>query len=231
MRRMIDPKEVGGSLPSTVEFDKEGNRTVGKNLEVDGDISSKKLRTAYDDTGKLPVIYSWSGPSIKSIGACYHNDPNNITSPAFIDYFDPNWDITLNGCYSRGNSKNHGFQIKVACAFCFCNFVLRNSTQKVVVSSTFLTNRQIDDFVHGTNISKLIAAFKRELYDRSFAWKYIPASGSVGSNPTSYIYWDGTTNSAKIRYMTADGEADLDITNDFSCSYESGTINFFKQDP
>ena len=230
MRRMLDPKEAGGSLPSTITFDQEGNRTASKNLTVGGDIYSSALKTNEDNTGKLPVIYSWAVPSIKAIGACYH-DTNKITSPVFIDKFDPNWDITLNCCYSDGNSKNRGYQIKVACAFYFCNFVLRNTAQKVVVSSTFLTNRQIDDFGNGTNISKLIAAFKRELSSRSFGWKYIPASGSVGSNPASYIYWDSKTKSPKLRYMTADGEADIEITTDFTCSYESGTINYFKQDP
>lgn len=219
-----------GSLPSTIKFDEEGNRTVGKNLKVDGDIYSSALKTNYDQTGKLPVIYGWSVPSVKAIGACYH-DKDKITSPAFIDYFDPNWDITLNGCYSDGNYKNRGFRVKVACAFAFCNFVLRNSAQKIVVASTFMTNRQIDDFGSGTNISKLIAAFKKELSTRSFGWKYIPASGSVGSNPTSYIYWDNNTQSPKLRYMTADGEADIEITTDFTCSYESGTINYFKRDP
>ena len=231
MRRMLDPKEGGGGLPSTITFDKEGNRTASKNLTVGGDIYSSALRTNYDDTGKLPVIYSWAVPSIKAIGACYHDDPNKITSPVFIDHFDPNWDITLNGCYSSGNSKNIGFQVKVACAFAFCNFVLRNTAKKVVVSATFLTNYQIDDFSSGTKLPKLLAAFKKELYDRAFGWDYIPVSGSVGSNPTSYIYWDSQSKSAKIRYMTADGEADLEITDDFTCAYTSGTINYFKQNP
>ena len=78
------------SLPSTITFDEEGNRTAEKNLTVGGDIYSSELQTYYDKTGKLPVIYSWSVPSIKAIGACYHDDPNKITSPAFIDYFNPN---------------------------------------------------------------------------------------------------------------------------------------------
>ena len=43
MRRMLDPKEAGGSLPSTITFDTEGNRTVGKNLEVDGKLKLKSL--------------------------------------------------------------------------------------------------------------------------------------------------------------------------------------------
>ena len=229
MRRMLDPKEAGG-LPSTIEFDKDGNRTTEKNLTVGGDIYSKELTTNYDQTGKLPVMYSWSYPSIKAIGACYHDNADKISSPAFIDFFDPNWDITLNGCYSNGTSKNKGFQVKVACAFAFCNFVLRNTAKKVVVSATFLTNYKIDDFYSGTKLSKLLAAFKKELHDRAYGWKYIPASGSVGNNPTSYIYWDSQTKSAKIRYMTADGEADLEITDDFTCAYTSGTVNYFKED-
>lgn len=214
-----------------LESDAEGNLTASKNLTVGGDIYSSALKTNDDNTGKLPVIYSWAIPSIKAIGACYHDSPTKITSPVFIDYFDPNWDITLNGCYSSGVNKNLGFQVKVACAFYFCNFVLRNSAQKIVVSGIFLTNRQIDDFTSGNKISKLIAAFKRELSDRSFGWDYIPVSGSVVGNPTSYIYWDSQTKSAKIRYMTADGEADLEITDDFTCAYTSGTINYFKKDP
>ena len=42
MRRMLDPKTIGGgeSLPSSVEFDEEGNRKLTKNLEVDGKLIS-----------------------------------------------------------------------------------------------------------------------------------------------------------------------------------------------
>ena len=87
MRRMLDKNEV---LPSTITFDEDGNRTANKNLTVDGDIYSSALKTSDDNTGKLPVIYSWSVPSIKAIGACYHYDANKITSPVFIDKFDPN---------------------------------------------------------------------------------------------------------------------------------------------
>ena len=90
MRRMLDPKEAGGSLPSTITFDEDGNRTASKNLTVGGDIYSSALTTYEDQTGKLPVMYSWSVPSIKAIGACYHDSPNKISSPAFIDYFNPN---------------------------------------------------------------------------------------------------------------------------------------------
>ena len=48
---------AGGSLPSTIQFDENGNRTAEKNLTVGGDIYSSALRTYDDQTGKLPVIY------------------------------------------------------------------------------------------------------------------------------------------------------------------------------
>ena len=51
MRRMLDPKEAGGSLPSTIEFDKDGNRTVQKNLTVGGNIENSKLATDKNQDG------------------------------------------------------------------------------------------------------------------------------------------------------------------------------------
>ena len=50
MRRMLDPTKVGG-LPSTIEFDKDGNRKVGKNLKVDGNIENSKLATDKNKDG------------------------------------------------------------------------------------------------------------------------------------------------------------------------------------
>ena len=51
MRRMLDPKEAG--MPSTVEFDTEGNRTVGKNLGVDGKLTLKSLVSASNPDGDI----------------------------------------------------------------------------------------------------------------------------------------------------------------------------------
>ena len=59
MRRMLDPKEAGGSLPSTITFDQEGNRTVGKNLEVDGAIKVPSLNTTFTK-GELPVNHAYN---------------------------------------------------------------------------------------------------------------------------------------------------------------------------
>lgn len=54
MRRMLDPKELEGeSLPSTIKFDEEGNRTVGKNLKVDGKLTLKSLVSASNPDGDI----------------------------------------------------------------------------------------------------------------------------------------------------------------------------------
>ena len=53
MRRMLDPKEAGGSLPSTIQFDAEGNRTVGKDLGVDGKLKLKSLVSASNPDGDI----------------------------------------------------------------------------------------------------------------------------------------------------------------------------------
>lgn len=56
MRRMLDPKELeggGGELPSTITFDKEGNRKVGKNLGVDGKLTLKSLVSSTNPDGDI----------------------------------------------------------------------------------------------------------------------------------------------------------------------------------
>ena len=53
MRRMLDPKEAGGSLPSTITFDQEGNRTASKDLGVDGKLTLKSLVSASNPDGDI----------------------------------------------------------------------------------------------------------------------------------------------------------------------------------
>ena len=53
MRRMLDPKEAGGNLPSTITFDQDGNRTVGKDLGVDGKLKLKSLVSASNPDGDI----------------------------------------------------------------------------------------------------------------------------------------------------------------------------------
>ena len=67
MRRMLDPKEAGGSLPSTVKFDEEGNRTAEKNLTVGGKLKSKQIANDSNPGGPLfkkGFIDDWGASSI-----------------------------------------------------------------------------------------------------------------------------------------------------------------------
>ena len=52
MRRMLDPAKVGG-LPSTIEFDKDGNRKVTKNLGVGGKLTLNSLVSASNPDGDI----------------------------------------------------------------------------------------------------------------------------------------------------------------------------------
>ena len=64
MRRMLDPKEVGGgSLPSTITFDENGNRKVGKDLGVDGKLKLKSLVSASNPDGDITKELGSGGAS------------------------------------------------------------------------------------------------------------------------------------------------------------------------
>ena len=64
MRRMLDPKEAGGNLPSTITFDKDGNRKVGKNLGVDGKLTLKSLVSASNPDGDITKELGGGGSEI-----------------------------------------------------------------------------------------------------------------------------------------------------------------------
>ena len=89
MRRMIDPKKVGG-LPSTIEFDKEGNRKVDKNLGVGGKLTLKSLVSGTNPDGDITkelggnsALYKHSitanGFHAKVIFDLYSSDSEKIT--------------------------------------------------------------------------------------------------------------------------------------------------------
>ena len=64
MRRMLDPKEAGGSLPSTITFDQEGNRTASKDVKVDGKLKLKSLVSASNPDGDITKELGGGGGSI-----------------------------------------------------------------------------------------------------------------------------------------------------------------------
>ena len=64
MRRMLDPKEAGGSLPSTIEFDKDGNRKVTKDLGVDGKLKLNSLVSSTNPDGDITKALGGGGNAI-----------------------------------------------------------------------------------------------------------------------------------------------------------------------
>ena len=84
MRRMIDPTKVGG-LPSTIEFDKDGNRKVKKNLGVDGKLTLKSLVSASNPDGDITKELGGGGKLY-----CHHIEFNYSSSTGgriVIDYY------------------------------------------------------------------------------------------------------------------------------------------------
>ena len=74
MRRMLDPKEAGGSLPSTITFDAEGNRTASKDVKVDGKLKLKSLVSASNPDGDITKELGGGGGGGGSARHCYFVD-------------------------------------------------------------------------------------------------------------------------------------------------------------
>lgn len=62
MRRMLDPTKVGG-IPSTIEFDKEGNRTADKDLKVNGKLKLQSLVSSTNPDGDITKELGGGGGS------------------------------------------------------------------------------------------------------------------------------------------------------------------------
>ena len=73
MRRMLDPKEAGGSLPSTIQFDAEGNRTASKDVKVDGKLKLKSLVSASNPDGDITKELGGGGGAITQHKVFFQN--------------------------------------------------------------------------------------------------------------------------------------------------------------
>lgn len=88
MRRMLDPTKVGG-IPSTIEFDEDGNRNVKKNLGVDGKLTLKSLVSDSNPDGDITKELGGGGSTL------YRH---------FIKINKGKTDISIN-CYRKDNTK------------------------------------------------------------------------------------------------------------------------------
>ena len=91
MRRMLDPTKVGG-IPSTIEFDKDGNRKVSKDLGVDGKLKLKSLISASNPDGDITKELGGGGGGGGSIQLYHHHiyldytESSEYYGYAYFDY-------------------------------------------------------------------------------------------------------------------------------------------------
>ena len=121
MRRMLDPKEAGG-LPSTIEFDKDGNRKVSKDLGVDGKLKLKSLVSASNPDGDITkelggasALYKHSvaanGFHAKARFDIYCSDMEEITKANLGDKLRKIGGVVCTGYIKSGESYYTAFEI------------------------------------------------------------------------------------------------------------------------
>ena len=132
MRRMLDPKEAGG-LPSTIEFDKDGNRKVSKDLGVDGKLTLKSLVSASNPDGDITKELGGGGGSTQ----LYHHHINllysDIADRGYI-YFD----------YDSTNAEQFTVDTLItamAGKTVICSGYLIISSKRIAVSITGINNK------------------------------------------------------------------------------------------
>ena len=89
MRRMLDPTKVGG-IPSTIEFDKDGNRKVKKNLVVNGKLTLASLVSDTNPDGDITKeLGGGGGGGAKIYRHCISIDQNAIDDKlkAYLTYY------------------------------------------------------------------------------------------------------------------------------------------------
>ena len=121
MRRMLDPTKVGG-LPSTIEFDKDGNRKATKNLDVGGTLTLKSLVSASNPDGDITkelggasALYKHSimanGLHAKVKFDIYCSDMEEITKANLGDKLKKIGSVVCAGYIKSGESYYTAFEI------------------------------------------------------------------------------------------------------------------------
>ena len=116
MRRMLNPKEV---LPSTIEFDKDGNRTVGKNLTVNENLSINSFKNYQNIDGNLDNRYSQFNEPVYVPDSDYNTSSNAwhwITRKLDQSIYSYSGFIEMHNWYElyNGSKKHQGY---ITCDF------------------------------------------------------------------------------------------------------------------
>ena len=142
MRRMLDPKEAGGSLPSTITFDQEGNRKLSKNLTISGDIKKPEFTSTFTE-GKIPAITAKDSGLGSIVSTSLGNNSsgggfNYECTPLFLKKRDPRFattNPTLYYAYAKHGSNNFtltGLKLQATIGITFITIHAEGIAMKVV---------------------------------------------------------------------------------------------------
>lgn len=159
MRRMLDPTKVGGGLPSTITFDKDGNRKLSKNLEVDGKLKLKSLVSATNPDGditkelggKLYCHHIQFNLSNSTIGGYlvidfYSKNNKQLTKKEFSSVFNGLY-LICSGYVKQNQERYIPLHVYGGAGKLYVRYV--NSSD--VSNSTSIDNWNFDDFVYEVN--------------------------------------------------------------------------------
>ena len=110
MRRMLDPKTIGGGggLPSTIEFDKDGNREVKKNLKVDGKwLSPYAYNKWYNDTSEMFTSHNAGSSVYMFSGKDYGGRP--CFGPVVPFESDASLELEIEYSHNGSNTNTHAY--------------------------------------------------------------------------------------------------------------------------
>lgn len=230
MRRMLDPKEAGGSLPSTITFDEEGNRTVGKNLKVDGDIKIPSLNDTFTE-GKLPVnhAYDYSKGSIvySSVSKIYAaNSGNYYLSPLFFNRRPPQYGDFNPRCMYAYNSDDYQAltidQISLQGTVAVQTITIKNSNMSLNVCYLVSAYHTGSYVVPQIGLIKDYSSFVDNLNKNKNLFISLAGYTKFGA-PLSLVYTDKKPYVRVVNTTTLE-ESDILIPNDATLSVKTAEL-------
>lgn len=229
MRRMLDPTKVGG-IPSTIEFDSEGNRTVDKNLTVSGDIKIPSLNTTFTE-GKLPVnhAYNSSNGSIvySSVSKTYAaNSGSFYSSPLFFDRRPPQYGDCNPRCMYAYNSDDYQEltidKIALQGTVAVQTITIKNSDMSLKVCYLVSAYHTGSYVIPQIGLIKDYDSFVHNLYKNKNLFISLAGYTKFGA-PLSLVYTNGKPYVRVVNTTTLE-ESDILIPNDATLSAETAEL-------
>ena len=226
MRRMLDPKEAGGSLPSTVEFDSEGNRKLSKNLEVDGAIKLPSLNTTFTK-GELPVKHAYNsnyGEVVYSseLSSYATSSGDWLSSPLFykrtpISYGESNPTFVYAYKYEEDHTKPTVESIRMQGTVAVSSITLKNADRSLRISYLNSACKTCGYVIPRAGLVNDYASFVKNLNENKNC--FISVSGFTKSGaPLMLIYKDGKPYVRVVNTTTLE-ESDVLIPQDITFAY------------